>query len=58
MQILYNSYKICFCYLIIFIFYPQESCRARSLGSGVYRKHYGACGQEATKGARNYMYRK
>jgi len=38
-------------------FMEQESCRARSLG-GVYRKHYGPCGQEWKKGARNYMYKK
>ena len=40
-------------------FMEQESCRARSLGDSVSRKHYGPCGhQQWKKGARNYMYRK
>ena len=34
----------------------QENCRARSLG-GVTKKHYGPCGQEARKEARNYIYK-
>jgi len=37
-------------------FMEQENCRARSLG-GVSKKHYGPCGQEEWKQARNFMYK-